>query len=453
MNWNFYKKKNTNLGQLWLCATLDERLRWYSGIRVTEKDWNNKLRASSLSEVKASLDKIENIYKEIKRQLSKKEILTAYNAKFLLDCESIHKAENYINEIQECINRIPHKGEFMQCFDLFIKASEDGTRKTKKGKRLSENAIEKYRVTRNLLKEFSKKTGYELIWKNINNEFYDKLTNYCWHTLDAYDNYTGLQVNIIKSLLNWLSDEEIGIIPNKIYTKKWISWSEEETDALVLYPDELKILHQMTIEHDKVDKIRDIFIVGCLTCLRAGDLLKLTEADLNIIGGSWYINPIQEKVDKSHWLKLHHIAVAILEKHRGKYPTLLPNYSHGEYADNLKTLARMLKDHISTIKIKDSLLMNDWDKPFTKTRYKQGKPYRIQVSITSILNPHTERATGITSLLMMGMREYEVKKVSGHTKNSKSFGKYVRFAQRFIDAQSDQAFDKIFHKDPILKVS
>lgn len=446
-HFNLYKK-GSDLCQIWLCETLDERLRWYTGLRVKEKDWKSGLKGVVHSQLKADIEKVEEIYRAIKRQLEKQNKLIAHNVKYLLGCKSIWEAANYLDEINECIKFIPVRGEFMQCFNQFIAASETGVRKSRKGEVLSKWTIKKYKVTKSLLEDFQEVSNYDLVWKNINDAFYDKFTQYCWHVRGHYDNHVGTQISNLMAFLNWCVDEKM--IRDKIYSEKWIVWKEDEVDALVLYPDEIPILYNMPIPDEKkyirTEEARDNFIVGCLTLLRSGNLLKLDESDLEILGNVWYLNAVQIKVNKKIRIKLHDIAVEIIKKYRGKYTTLLPDMTIDVYNDNLKKLAKLFKAHLETLQLSEDVVTNQWDKPFTRVRYKQGKPIKIHVDITDILTPHCERSTGITNLLIAGMREFEVKKISGHSKDSKAFGKYVRIAQRFVDAKSDSAWDNIFGK-------
>jgi integrase len=448
MNYNLYTKGT--LSQIWITETLDERIRWYTGLRIVKKEWlGTRGKGSFNSSLNAELERIEAIYSEIKKQLKALDKLTAHNVKFLLNCEKIHKSPNYIDEIKYWIPRIELKQEFLETFQIFIDQSVSGERTTKKGKKMANWTIKKYKVAINLLKRFSKETNYPLTWSNINDTFYVKFTNYCWYTLNHYDNNVGTILSSICAFLNWAVDKEI--IPHKIYNDRWIIWKENETDALVLYPDEILALYEMPIEEKRLQNARDNYIFGCLTCLRSANLLTLTESDLNIIGNSWYINPVQVKVEKQMSIKLHTIAIDIIQKSMGKYKTLLPAMAYRTYNKNLKEVAELFKDHLAKDENK-GLTTNEWDKPFTRVRYKQGKAVKVEMDICKMLTPHTERSTGITNLLMMGMREFEVKKISGHAKSSSSFGKYVRIAQRFIDSKSDEVWDKIFtDKSKVLK--
>ena len=53
------------------------------------------------------------------------------------------------------------------------------------------------------------------------------------------------------------------------------------------------------------------------------------------------------------------------------------------------------------------------------------------------------RRTAITTMLMLGMAEHVVKKISGHAANSKAFYRYVNLVQSYLDHEVDKVFDKL----------
>jgi integrase len=60
-----------------------------------------------------------------------------------------------------------------------------------------------------------------------------------------------------------------------------------------------------------------------------------------------------------------------------------------------------------------------------------------------MLTTHTMRRTGITTLLRMGVPDYFVRKISGHTANSAEFFRYVQLAQNYLHQHTDAAFEKL----------
>jgi integrase len=91
------------------------------------------------------------------------------------------------------------------------------------------------------------------------------------------------------------------------------------------------------------------------------------------------------------------------------------------------------------LQIKALMVKAGWNYPLPKMRFKQGKlvevktgtgmPYRFADHITA----HTMRRTAITSLLMLGVPELMVRRISGHAPGSKEFYRYVDIVQDYLD--------------------
>ena len=69
----------------------------------------------------------------------------------------------------------------------------------------------------------------------------------------------------------------------------------------------------------------------------------------------------------------------------------------------------------------------------------KGKQYRF----CDLVSSHTMRRTCITSMLTAGMPEHVVRKISGHTSDSKSFFRYVALAQKLVDTEIDKLFIRL----------
>jgi intergrase/recombinase len=91
-----------------------------------------------------------------------------------------------------------------------------------------------------------------------------------------------------------------------------------------------------------------------------------------------------------------------------------------------------------------------WTKDTGRQRKKRGantktitkgdnKPYRF----CDLVSSHTMRRTAITTMLMFGMKEHVVKKISGHSENSKSFYRYVNLVQSYLDNEVDEVFNNL----------
>jgi integrase len=60
-----------------------------------------------------------------------------------------------------------------------------------------------------------------------------------------------------------------------------------------------------------------------------------------------------------------------------------------------------------------------------------------------LVSSHIMRRTAITTMLMLGMPDNVVRMISGHSPNSKSFYRYVSFAQSYMDKEIDKVHEQL----------
>lgn len=81
------------------------------------------------------------------------------------------------------------------------------------------------------------------------------------------------------------------------------------------------------------------------------------------------------------------------------------------------------------------------------SREKQGKTKKIGNAsndrFCDKMSSHMMRRTAITTLLILGMPEHLVRKISGHSHASSSFNRYVHYAQAYIDKEIDKVYNKL----------
>ena len=59
------------------------------------------------------------------------------------------------------------------------------------------------------------------------------------------------------------------------------------------------------------------------------------------------------------------------------------------------------------------------------------------------MSSHMMRRTAITTLLILGMPEHLVRKISGHSAASGSFNRLLRYAQSYMDREIDIVHSKL----------
>ena len=95
------------------------------------------------------------------------------------------------------------------------------------------------------------------------------------------------------------------------------------------------------------------------------------------------------------------------------------------------------------------MLKAGWDYPLPKIRHRKGetveiynklgKSYRFCDHITA----HTMRRTAITTLLLLGVDEITVRRISGHSAGSKEFYRYVVVVQEYMNASIKMAHQRL----------
>lgn len=79
---------------------------------------------------------------------------------------------------------------------------------------------------------------------------------------------------------------------------------------------------------------------------------------------------------------------------------------------------------------------------------KNGSSWKFHQHITA----HTMRRTAITTLLILGVPELIVRKISGHAPGSKEFYKYVAISQQYLNQEVQNAYKKLVD-DPAFLLS
>lgn len=179
-------------------------------------------------------------------------------------------------------------------------------------------------------------------------------------------------------------------------------------------------------------RCKDILVFGCSIGLRYSDLQALSKRNVEFLDGSMYIVTTSKKTNVTTRIKVP------------KYVNEIVNF----YATS-KTLLPMISLHAFNKNIKRIAELAGWDYPVSK--YKFYKGLRKQVKNASgkefrfcdLMSSHIMRKTTITTMLMLGMPELLVKRISGHAANSKEFYKYVKYSESFIDSETDRVFKRL----------
>jgi integrase len=178
--------------------------------------------------------------------------------------------------------------------------------------------------------------------------------------------------------------------------------------------------------HFTYDGPRTSLFFGCTTGLRVSDLMLLKQKNLTVRNNTTYLNLYTKKTSTNVVIPLPEYCIDILKKHKGRCNGyLLPRLSNTNLNLQIKSLGKLA----------------NWTDPLPKYRTKKGKLLELKnVNGTcwkfyQHISTHTMRRTAITSLLMLGVDEAVVRRLSGHAPGSKEFYRYMSLAQSYLDQQ------------------
>lgn len=335
-------------------------------------------------------------------------------------------------------------------FKRFIKDTETGRRLKKNGERIKKDSIDNYKYVLNNLIEFSFSEKFELricdasrltkkeytSEKNYWKKFYKKFTDFLYKK-GCYDNYVGHNIKVIRTFFLYLKNERdfsTGDFQRVFYVRK------EEVDILVLSPEQLKyLIHDKDFDSSLTlaqKRIKDIFIFGCCTGLRFSDIFSLTNRNFEVQEETYYLKIKSKKTKTYSSVKLPSYAIEIYQRYRPKSmrTAVFGKSSLFYFNKTLKTIGEMA----------------DFTDPIIQTREQLGMPKDIakknrksEIRFCDKMSSHMMRRTAVTTLLILGMPEHLVRKISGHSSNSNSFNRYVHYAQVYMDKEIDKVHNKL----------
>lgn len=338
-------------------------------------------------------------------------------------------------------------------FNQFIKASNSGRRLTASCKRISSGTITNYRYAQRLILEFESKTGkmlriqllHRASMRTLQKErnywarFYIQFSAFLYKDKGYYDNYVKNIFKILKSFFTYLQTEKGFSVGN--YHKSF-RVPLLNTTPVVLQPDRLRyLIADKAFEeglNQYLKRAKDIFVFGCTVALRVSDLMNLKKKNLVYTGDEVYLNLCTQKTGTEVKIPLPGYAVDIVKKY---------NKKAGQYI-----LPRLSVSNLN-IQIKKLIEKAGWSYPLTKLISRQGKLTELKDHNSKgwcfhqHITAHTMRRTAITTLLIMGVPELIVRKISGHAPGSKEFYRYVAIAQEYMNHEVIIAYKKLVETD------
>lgn len=291
-----------------------------TGFTINPNDWSTKTNGKGTDRPKqnnpenkiihSSLNKLETwIFNNLNNDLSKGTLIDSYWLE---------------TQIKECFNRVEKTDNSLLVNHIQYIIDNANTRKIringgfKIG--LSTSTIKNYTLFKNIIVEYQKTTKKQIHFIEITKPFVDKFTNWLVNSKNYSTNYSGKQLEILKTVCIDAEKNEIDITP---YSKTIQHFRESDKDRYIqtLSFDELEqiqnadftnqeqldkfkkenpeLTNRLAITTSTMNNARNWILLGCEIGQRGGDLLNIEPENIRYNGKSIYIDIIQQKTNKS----------------------------------------------------------------------------------------------------------------------------------------------------------
>ncbi|WP_229368267.1 site-specific integrase [Fibrisoma limi] len=261
------------------------------------------------------------------------------------------------------------------------------------------------RTTLSHLRNYAKARKQHIDFDTINLDFYYQFTDYLIKDCGFFNNTVGKYIKTVKSLMNDAAEKELH--QNLAYKKKGFKTLVDDTDSIYLTEEEINRLYNLDLSRNaRLERVRDMFVVGCWVGLRYSDLAELRPEHFVREEGTAYIKIRTQKMYDDVYIPLHPTVESIIEKYDGRLPRVLSNQKANEYLKEVAKLAEI-------------------DGPVIVNR-KRGKERIAEVfEKWQLVSTHTQRRSFATNLYLQGVPTITIRAITGH-RTEKAFLSYIK---------------------------
>ena len=374
-----------------------ETIKISTGTKIHPKDWNQSGQCMRSTQRNAIAD-VLNFNHDLTSHSAR--ALNCYRSHLTANEKVIIEKLKY--ELKEVIRpkgeKTPEKINFLQCAqDCYNSCTK------------SPHTKKHYLTALNILKKFETSTGKKLQFEDINMAFYtdfvDWAENKSRNKIKAYSKNTiGSFIKEIKVFMNYAIDNGLTDCTGHLH-RKFVTM-EETSDSIYLSVDEINKLYKLKFINKSLDRVRDLFIIGCWTGLRYADLTQITP-DKFVKNGSM-LRIKTEKTGETVVIPLHPFIKEIIDKRDGHAPEAYEDQPMNRW---LKIIARL-----AGFTEKVSKTITRGGKAVTKSHFKW-----------ELVMVHTARRSFATNAYIAGVPSISIMKITGH-RTEKSFLKYIKIS-------------------------
>lgn len=349
--------------------------------RLTEKLMFEKLDA--ISKVVETLER-ENI--SITSDLVKQRIYEIINAEQIAAERQRQKEEAKAEEEK---NRITFNDFIAQ----YIKECDTGDRKKKDSTlNIAPGTVKSFRGFFAQLKAYQEDRHVIIDFPDITVAFYEDFKRFM---LDKqYSPNTIARITKILKMMCYAAERM------KLFDAKDIRTSvlahPKDVDNIYLSDERIQELYDLDLSgHEAWEKVRDVFVVGCLTGQRVSDYKRINKGMVvELTDGNKYIKLKQEKTRKIVFIPLDYRVEAILKKYNGVLPKLFDQ----KINDYIKKVGEML----------------GWTEVVELDEQRGSMEYTAKRRFCDLIKTHTARRSFATNMYRAGASLGSIMAITGH---------------------------------------
>jgi integrase len=303
---------------------------------------------------------------------------------------------NLDKEFKTTRNNETRNGEqfnLTQYIESYIQSCKEGKRLTPKGTKYQNWTIKGYSTLLFHLKAYITTKHKIVDFKDITVDFYDDIMLY-FHDNKYATNTIGKHIKNLKVIMRAALDE--GIHNNIEFQRKKFRIVTEESDTIYLTEEEIEKIYKLDLsKNNRLEKVRDLFIVAVRTALRFSDLVNLKENNFIQNSKGSFLKVNTQKTREEVIVPLKREVVEIFNKYKGQLPRNISNQKMNEY---LKEIGKKAE-----IKSKEN-----------KVTTKGGMRIEETFEKWELLTTHTARRSAATNLYLAGFPSISIMKLTGH---------------------------------------
>jgi integrase len=386
----------------------NRRLKYSTGEKIEPIYWDKKHHRGDITKAKGNRIKIDQI-NGINAVLKKFESIYTKTSTIYKQLDEAPQLEGFKQELDKGFKpeKVVYdaKLKFLVPFAIDYAESCNVKNNTKRGyKTFIGNWKNPDAIKNGSLIHFEKQRNKQFTFEDITLDWYDSFYEYLQQAGFSL-NTIGVRIKILKTFMNAAYDRKLHT--NTDFLNKRFKKVSEEIDHVYLTEDDLlKIWSKDFSDNRKLDKIRDLLILGCRTGVRFGDLHKINVDNLN---GNMFKIRTQKGEGELIAIPLHWMVSEIFNKYQNQLPSVPSNQKYNEYLKEVAKEAGI-------------------DQYVTLTRTVFNKKVSSRHKKYELVSSHTSRRTFATLAYLAGIPAISIMKITGH-RSDRAFMKYIKISQ------------------------